>query len=58
MLDWAARNGVELRFIQDEDDNTVDYFAAVDSTDDLRWAVSAAPGDVAAIDRLFEEWAA
>ena len=43
---------------EDEDDNTVDYFAAVDSTDDLRWAVSAAPGDVAAIDRLFEEWAA
>ena len=43
---------------EDEDDNTVDYFAAVDSTDDRRWAGSAAPGDVAAIDRLFEEWAA
>lgn len=42
---------------EEEDNNTVDYFAAVDSADDLRWACSAAPGDVAAIDRLFEEWA-
>lgn len=43
---------------EDEDENTVDYFAAVDSTDELRWAGLAAPGDVAAIDRLFEDWAA
>ena len=43
---------------EDEDDNAVDYFAAVDSTDELRWRGSAAPGDVAVIDRLFEGWAA
>jgi hypothetical protein len=43
---------------EDEDDNAVDYFSAVDSTNALRWTGSAAPGDVAAIDRLFEGWAA
>ena len=42
----------------DDDDDTIDYFAAVKSADELHWAGSATPGDVAAIDRLFEEWAA
>ena len=42
----------------DEDDDTADYFAASEPADALRWAGLAAPGDVAAIDRLFEEWAA
>jgi len=42
----------------EEDDDTVDYFAASEPADELRWTGLAAPGDVAAIDRLFEEWAA
>ena len=42
----------------EEEDDTVDYFAASESVDELRWAGSATPGDVAAVDRLFEEWAA
>ena len=59
--DAKALGNIRLESIfagqEEEDNNTVDYFAAVDSADDLRWACSAAPGDVAAIDRLFEEWA-
>lgn len=43
---------------EDEDDSTTDYFAPLDPVDKLRWTGLAAPGDLAAIDRLFEEWAA
>ena len=60
--DAKALGNIRLETIfagqEDEDEDTVDYFAAVDSTDELRWAGLAAPGDVAAIDRLFEDWAA
>jgi hypothetical protein len=39
----------------EEEDDAVDYFAASESADELRWASSATPDDVAAVDWLFEE---